>query len=201
MNSERVGYASTHAINAGKVCFGGVPDDWTWLQPSCWKRDQLNMKSYWIEEKWKGLGSFRHKTAWRSGLKEVSSEDWPKDWTCLINSRSQTNFYLLQHFYHWSFQRSSILWEKKKMEHSSDYGSHRYLLLEYILNWSITRKMIDIIPYFAGLITLIFSAGFYFAIRQPNRGKWYLSINVHFNICLTHLYLFCSHLIQLQIME
>lgn len=31
--------------------------------------------------------------------------------------------------------------------------------------------MIEIIPYFAGLITLLFSAGFYLAIRQPNKDK------------------------------
>jgi hypothetical protein len=31
--------------------------------------------------------------------------------------------------------------------------------------------MIDFIPYFAGLITLLFSIGFYFAIREPNKEK------------------------------
>jgi hypothetical protein len=31
--------------------------------------------------------------------------------------------------------------------------------------------MIDFIPYFAGLITLLFSVGFYFAIKEPKREK------------------------------
>jgi hypothetical protein len=31
--------------------------------------------------------------------------------------------------------------------------------------------MIDLIPYFAGLITILFSTGFYFAIKQPKTNK------------------------------
>jgi hypothetical protein len=31
--------------------------------------------------------------------------------------------------------------------------------------------MIEIIPYFAGLITLLFGIGFFLAIRQPNEKE------------------------------